>query len=107
MRNMPTSRLTVEKLAADCLDVRSRCLRNWPIGTGKKKSAITVAQINRERPRWGIEYAGSIKIAHMNFLHRQSANGKSLDDAYSERWFRKEQRQCIEANAEYSNSKPS
>ena len=59
MRNSRHPRLTVEKLAADCLDVRSRCLRNWPIGTGKKKSAIIIAQINRDRPRWGIEDAGA------------------------------------------------
>ena len=34
-RNWQHDRLTVERLAADCLDVHDRRLRNWPMRTGK------------------------------------------------------------------------
>ena len=39
-RNCQHDGLTVEKLAADCLDVRNRCLSNWPLGTASKISII-------------------------------------------------------------------
>ena len=51
------------KISLDSLDVCSCCLRNWPIGIGKKKSAIIVAQIIANDSVGELNIAGSIKIA--------------------------------------------
>ena len=80
--NSRHTRLTVEKLAADCLDGRSRCLRNWPIGTDKKNAAITVAQINRERPPLGKLNMPVLSNAKHELFCQHLALGKTASEAY-------------------------
>ncbi|MGC1973256.1 MAG: hypothetical protein WA712_18310, partial [Pseudolabrys sp.] len=63
--------------------------RNWQhprLTVVKKKSAITVAQTNRERPRWELKMSVLSKSRHELFS-QAVANGRSLDDAYSDAGF--------------------
>jgi hypothetical protein len=77
-----------EKLAADCLDVSNRCLRNWPIG----KSAIIVEQINRDPTPLKMP---TLQNPRQERFVQELAAGHSAAEAYERAGYKPNYGNCI------------